>query len=63
MLKMCLSTLCLALACSIANGGNSSQIKSNFVLSSYAKTQYSLVFAHGMGGFIRAGTDELGVDY
>ncbi len=40
-----------------------SQIKSNYVASNYAKTKYPLVFAHGMGGWIRAGTDELGVDY
>ena len=40
-----------------------SQIKSNYVASNYANTKYPLVFAHGMGGWNRAGTDELGVDY
>lgn len=62
MLKICLSTVLLAIACH-SYASNSSQIKTNFVISSYAKTQYPLVFAHGMGGWIRAGTDELGVDY
>ena len=46
----------------IAVAGNASQIKGN-AITSYAKTKYPLVFAHGMGGWIRAGTDELGVDY
>lgn len=40
-----------------------SHINSTYVTSSYAKTKYPLVFAHGMGGWIRAGIDELGVDY
>lgn len=62
MLKICLSTVLLAMACH-SYAANSSQIKSNFVISSYTQTQYPLVFAHGMGSFIRAGTDELGVDY
>lgn len=47
----------------LSQASNSSQIKPRLVISSYAKTQYPLVFAHGMGGWIRAGTDELGVDY
>lgn len=61
--------VCAMLSCtSIAmiqnsHASNTSQIKERFVTSSYAKTQYPLVFAHGMGGWIRAGTDELGVDY
>lgn len=42
---------------------HSTQYKQKIVLSSYAKTKYPLVFAHGMGGWIRAGNDELGVDY
>lgn len=48
---------------SLTHAGNSTQITERFVTSSYAKTKYPLVFAHGMGGWIRAGTDELGVDY
>jgi triacylglycerol lipase len=63
MFKMLLSSLVIGLSCSAVYASNTSQIKSNFVISSYAKTQYPLVFAHGMGGWIRAGTDELGVDY
>lgn len=61
--------LCATLSCTgltmapTAQASNTSQIKERFVLSSYAKTKYPLVFAHGMGGWIRAGTDELGVDY
>lgn len=61
--------LCALLSCatvavaSNTQAGNASQIKERFVTSSYAETQYPLVFAHGMGGWIRAGTDELGVDY
>ena len=31
--------------------------------SSYAKTKYPIVFAHGMAGFIRIGTDQFGLDY
>ena len=63
MFKILLSSLVIGLSCSAVYASNTSQIKSNFVISSYAKTQYPLVFAHGMGGWIRAGTDELGVDY
>ena len=63
MFKMLLSSLAIGFSCSAVYASNTSQIKSNFVISSYAKTQYPLVFAHGMGGWIRAGTDELGVDY
>lgn len=33
------------------------------VSSNYAKTQYPIVFAHGMAGFIRIGTDQFGLDY
>ena len=36
---------------------------STFVTSNYATTKYPIVFAHGMGGFSRIGTDTLGVDY
>ena len=40
------------------------QYKSNFVLSSYAKTKYPMVFVHGFGlGFNRIGTDRIGLDY
>lgn len=39
------------------------QIKSNFVLSSYAKTKHPTIFVHGMLGFNRIGTDAFGLDY
>lgn len=54
----------LALACTtVTQASQTSQIQAKFAISQYAKTKYPLVFAHGMGGWIRAGTDELGVDY
>ena len=40
------------------------QYKSNFVLSSYARTKYPMVFVHGFGlGFNRIGTESIGLDY
>lgn len=39
------------------------QIQSNYIQSNYAKTKYPIVFAHGMVGFIRLGTESLGMDY
>lgn len=33
------------------------------MISNYAKTQYPLVFAHGMMGFNRIAMDVLGMDY
>lgn len=37
--------------------------QSSYVQSNYAKTKYPIVFAHGMVGFIRLGTESLGLDY
>lgn len=38
--------------------------QASFVLSSYAKTKYPIVFVHGFGlGFNRIGTDRVGLDY
>ncbi|TCB56160.1 esterase/lipase family protein [Acinetobacter terrestris] len=42
--------------------GNATQVSSK-VSSSYAKTQYPVVFSHGMSGFITVGTDDFGLDY
>ena len=42
--------------------GNATQVNSK-VSSSYAKTQYPVVFSHGMSGFITVGTDDFGLDY
>ena len=40
------------------------QYKSNFVLSSYARTKYPMVFVHGFGlDFNRIGTESIGLDY
>ena len=45
-----------------AQAGNATQVNSK-VSSSYAKTQYPVVFSHGMSGFITVGTDNFGLDY
>jgi len=45
-----------------AQAGNATQVNSK-VSSSYAKTQYPVVFSHGMSGFITVGTDDFGLDY
>ena len=58
----CAVAACISLSTQ-ANASHATNFKSNVVSSDYAKTKYPLVFAHGMGGWIRAGTDELGVDY
>lgn len=42
--------------------GNATQVNSK-VSSSYAKTQYPVVFSHGMSGFITVGTNDFGLDY
>ena len=42
--------------------GNATQVNSK-VSSSYAKTQYPVVFSHGMSGFITVGTEDFGLDY
>lgn len=39
-----------------------SQVTAN-ASSNYAKTKYPIVFGHGMSGFIRVGTDPIGLDY
>ncbi|WP_353142998.1 esterase/lipase family protein [Acinetobacter pragensis] len=46
-----------------AGASQATQVKADKVSSAYAKTQYPIVFNHGMAGFIRVGTDELGLDY
>lgn len=57
-----LSGLIVAVALTSAQASNISQTtaKTN---ATYAQTQYPIVFAHGMSGFIRIGTDQLGLDY
>jgi len=57
-------TLCCVLfAGQYVQASNLQQAESRFVVSNYAKTQYPIVFAHGMAGFIRVGTDQFGLDY
>lgn len=60
-----LSVVALAAGCitSQTQASNTTQYKSSFVISNYAQTKYPLVFAHGMAGFNRVGTDLLGLDY
>ncbi|MFB0983259.1 MAG: triacylglycerol lipase [Acinetobacter towneri] len=58
-----LAGLIAASTISTVHASNAEQVKSNFVISSYAKTKYPIVFTHGMAGFINIGGDQLGVDY
>lgn len=58
-----LAGLIAASTISTSHASNAEQVKSNFVISSYAKTKYPIVFTHGMAGFINIGGDQLGVDY
>lgn len=39
------------------------KVEAKYIISSYAKTKYPLVFTPGMGAFTRIGTDALGMDY
>jgi triacylglycerol lipase len=45
------------------HASNLQKAETKFVVSHYAKTQYPIVFAHGMVGFNRIGFDTLGMDY
>lgn len=56
---------CLSLSLLAGNtfASTSPQQIKNKVQSTYAQTQYPIVFNHGMSGFIRLGTDPIGVDY
>lgn len=64
-IKLVLSSLLTttALLGTVAQASVITQVKANYVTSTYAKTKYPLVFAHGMSGFSRIGTDAFGVDY
>ena len=53
----------MAISASASYASNATQVKESFVLSSYAKTKYPIVFVHGVAGFSRVGSDPLGVDY
>lgn len=53
----------MAISATASYASNATQVKESFVLSSYAKTKYPIVFVHGVAGFSRVGSDPLGVDY
>lgn len=55
------TALCLTSTTTYAT--QAQQINVSSVKSDYAKTKYPIVFAHGMVGFIRLGTESLGMDY
>ena len=59
----CLALSMIAMGVSTSYASNATQVKESFVLSSYAKTKYPIVFVHGVAGFSRVGSDPLGVDY
>ena len=62
-LKMLSTAFAIALCTSQTQATNLQTIKSNFVISDYAKTKYPIVFNHGMFGFTRLGPSSFGVDY
>ena len=58
--------LIAATSMSVAQANTSTQAKqaqAKYVASSYAQTKYPIVFAHGLTGFIRIGTESFGLDY
>lgn len=63
-IRMHFITLCCVLFTGqYVQASNLQQAESRFVVSNYAKTQYPIVFAHGMVGFNRIGFDALSMDY
>jgi triacylglycerol lipase len=63
-IKTHLITLCFVLFTGqYVQASNLQLAESRFVVSNYAKTQYPIVFAHGMVGFNRIGFNALGMDY
>lgn len=62
LLQTALLGLGLSLASSAYSASALQQVTAK-ATSSYAKTQYPIVFVHGFSGFSRVGTDQLGVDY
>ena len=64
-IKILLTLMTTVLCCRTVLAQDSHVIKaeSKRVTSVYAQTQYPIVFAHGMVGFNRIGTDTLGMDY
>lgn len=63
-IKTHLITLCFVLFTGqYVQASNLQLAESRFVVSNYAKTQYPIVFAHGMVGFNHIGFNALGMDY
>lgn len=60
--KWFISTFVALSTLATAHASNVSNIVEK-ATSNYAKTKYPIVFNHGMSGFIRIGTDDLGLDY
>lgn len=62
--KLLAASTLLSLGFTVQSQANTPPEKiSATTISTYAKTRYPIVFSHGMTGFIRIGTDTLGVDY
>lgn len=64
-LKLLANGTLLSLGLTVQSQANTppEKITATPVISSYATTKYPIVFSHGMTGFIRIGTDALGLDY
>lgn len=64
MKKMLMSSLLIAIGLSTTQS-HATQAKqyTEKASSNYAKTQYPIVFGHGMAGFIQIGSDPFGLDY
>ncbi|OTG89674.1 esterase/lipase family protein [Acinetobacter sp. ANC 3813] len=64
-MKYGLFTAALLGFCTLASAQAATQAEQvkKTAISTYAKTKYPVVFAHGMAGFITVGTDTLGLDY
>ena len=58
-----ITSLLLAGTCVTAQASTQASQVTAKASSHYAKTQYPIVFAHGMAGFFRVGTDQFGLDY
>lgn len=58
-----LLSMSLLITASVQASNLVTQAKASYVTSNYAKTKYPLVFVHGMSGFSRLGSDQIGLDY
>jgi len=65
-MKLNIALMLLAMTSTLnvqANISHLQQAETKFIISSYAKTQYPIVFAHPLLGFNRLATENLGMDY